>query len=156
MTDDLIRVFDAYGREMQVPREEWRTKVLPGALQKAHGDAAELYDVVVQALQDGFERDVVESAEHLARIDPVPARGATVLGIVYTKLGRLDDAQRVLERFPRDGVAQTNLAKVHAARGDAAKADEVLWHAATASAQARMALAWWPSRAGEASSGPRR
>src|SRR5579883_1635550 len=30
--DKMIQVFDAYGRAMQIPPEEWRTKVPPGTL----------------------------------------------------------------------------------------------------------------------------
>lgn len=145
MSDDPIRVFDAFGREMLVPREEWRAKVLPGSLAKARANPEELYGVVAQAVRDGFAPDVVADAELLARIDPLPVRGATVLGIVYRQLGRLDDAERVLRAFPADGAALTNLAQVLDARGDGAAAQATLWQALELDPNLDAALGWYAS-----------
>ena len=141
--EDLIRVFDAYGRELHIPREEWRTKMLPGAVERARDNPAQLYGVIAQALQDGFAADVLEAAEHLARTDAIPARGALALGAVCLTLGRLDDAERALERFPEEALVVANLSRVFAERGDAARAEATLWRALQLDPNQESALAWY-------------
>ena len=155
---DMIRVYDAYGREMFITKEQWRTNVLPGSLESARSDPAKLYGTIVIALQDGFAQDVVAYAEHLQRTDPIPTRGATVLGIVYLQLHRLDEAERVLqeclERHGEDGVVLTNLAKVYAARGDDARVEATLWHALELDPNQDNGMGWYTAihrdRGGEA------
>jgi hypothetical protein len=46
----MITVFDGYGRAMQIPREEWRTNVLPGQFRERWDKPDELADAVTQAL----------------------------------------------------------------------------------------------------------
>lgn len=127
----VIKVFDNYGREMMVPRAEWRDKVLMSNLQEAWNDPDQLGPMIVQALRDQFYSEVIGAAEQVQRIDPNPARGAVLLGLVYQKNGRLHDAEEVLntclERHGDNGVIYTNLAKIYAQQGDENRAEETLW-----------------------------
>lgn len=113
---NLIRVHDAYGRELFLTKQAWRDSVLLGHIKKVWNDPEALYSVIVQALQDGFEQDLVEPAEHLASIDPDPERGAVVLANVYRVLRRDEDSAATLRSFMarhgETGLALTNLAKV--------------------------------------------
>ena len=77
---DRIRVYDPYGRETFVTREQWRSSVLPGTLQRAWNDPDELYGFIASALNDGFHADLVDAARHLAATDPDRTRGAVRLG----------------------------------------------------------------------------
>ena len=144
---NMIRVFDGYGREMFITKQQWRENILPGNLEKARDKPEVLYDMLVSALKDGFATDIVQFAEHLHRTDPVPSRSATVLGIVYMDVGRLDDAQRVYENFIKEhgeeGYLLTNLAKVHSRRGDNARAEETLWHALELDPNQENGMAWY-------------
>ena len=130
---NMIRVFDAYGREMFITKQQWRDSVLLDHLKQVRDKPDELYATIAQSLQDGFAADMVEPAERLAKIDPIPERAAVILGVVYLENKRLDDAERVLETHLRKhGEASyvlSNLAKVHAARGDTALAQKTLWRA---------------------------
>lgn len=155
---NMIRVFDGYGREMFITKQQWRDNVLLVNLEKMKTDPEQLYGMLVGALQDGLAADIVSYAEHLWRTDPVPSRGATVLGIVYMEVNRLDDAQRALEGFitahGEDGVVLTNLAKVHSRRGDQARAESILWHALEVEPNQDNGLGWYAAiqreRGGEA------
>jgi len=144
---NMIRLFDGYGREMFVTKEEWRDNVLIGNIEKAINDPEQLYSLLVGALEDGFAADIVPHAEHFQRIDPLPSRGATILGIVYMEVNRLDDAQRVLDEFiakhGEEGVVLTNLAKVHSRRGDEILAESVLWHALEVDPNQDNGLDWY-------------
>ena len=91
----MIKVFDAYGREMFITKEVWRTKVLPGTLKSNWNNAEQLAGIVIGSMNDGFFADVLAAAEQLYRIDPIPARGACAYGIVLMKNNRLDDAEKV-------------------------------------------------------------
>jgi Flp pilus assembly protein TadD len=129
----MIRAFDAYGREIFIARDEWRTNVLPANLQAQWSSPDGLYGVILHALDDGFDAEVLDAAARLRAIDPIPARGACIHGIVLMKNGRLDEAERVLvahlERHGAEGVVLTNLAKVYAEKGETRKAEATLWRA---------------------------
>lgn len=142
-----IRVFDAYGRELFVSRDEWRKNVLPGNLEKHWDDADSLYSIIVQSLEDGFVGDVALAARRLFQIDGDTARGATVLGIVEMESGRLDVAESVLrqalEGTKDDGILLTNLAKVIAKKGDPEESERTLWRALQADPNQDNGLSWW-------------
>jgi hypothetical protein len=89
---DKVRVYDEFGRELFISKEDWRAKVLPGNLEKNWHDPDKLYTIVLGALNDGFFEDVRKAAAHLYKIDTVPARGACAYGIVLMKTNRLDEA----------------------------------------------------------------
>ncbi|HOG93462.1 MAG TPA: hypothetical protein PLE80_07815, partial [Opitutaceae bacterium] len=146
---NMIRVFDGYGRELYITREQWRTQVLLPQLEKSREQPDTLYQTILQSLHDGFLDDIVEATEHLAQIDPIPERGATLLSIVYLKKQRLDEAERVLREFiarhGETGIILTNLAKIHAARQDDAQTHTTLWRALELDPNQDNALAWFES-----------
>jgi len=155
---NMIRVYDHYGREMFITRQEWRDNVLPGTIEKAWSKPDELYAVVVGALQDGFRANVVKAAEQLYRTDPVPSRGACVWGIVLMEEGRLNEAEKLLQNFlvaqGEDGSILTNLAKVYTKQGDARKSEQTLWHALEIDPNQANGMSWFEAihreRGGEA------
>lgn len=116
MDPNLIRVHDAYGRELFLTKQAWRDSVLLGHIKKVWNDSEALYSVIVQSLNDGFAQEMVEPAEHLASMDPNPERGAVVLANVYRILHREMDSANTLREFiakhGESGLALTNLAKV--------------------------------------------
>jgi tetratricopeptide (TPR) repeat protein len=130
---NMIRVFDAYGRELFITREQWRDNVLLGNLEKAKGNPDELAALIVGALRDGFAKDVLPYAEHLQGSDPASARGATLLGVAYLAAGQAAAAERVLRghvtQHGEDPYVLTNLAKALDARGDHSAAEATLWRA---------------------------
>jgi tetratricopeptide (TPR) repeat protein len=130
---NLMRVFDKYGRELFITKEQWRTNVLPGSIQSNWNNADQLYGVILNSLNDGFRSDVVEAAKQLYKIDTSPVRGACVWGIVLMEEGRLDEAESIFRKFiarhGEDGTILTNLAKVFSRRKDNAQAEQILWHA---------------------------
>jgi tetratricopeptide (TPR) repeat protein len=142
-----VRVIDQYGRELLVPRGEWRRNVLPGNLSAHWNDPAMLYAVIHDAVQSGFAGEVIDASARLCEIDPIAMRSATMRGIVLMHNGRLYEAERVLRRYLEKhgdaGVVLTNLAKVYAERGDDARADETLWRALEADPNQDNAVVWF-------------
>lgn len=128
---NMVKVYDGYGREMFITKDQWRDNVLLGNLEEKRDDPDHLYGMLVGALQDGFAADIVTFAEHLHRTDHIPSRGATILGIVYMENNRLDEAERTLTDFLSkhgdDGVVLTNLAKVYSRQGNNTRAESTLW-----------------------------
>lgn len=144
---NLIRVFDKFGQELFISKEEWRTNVLPGAL-KSHWDKPdELCEMIISALNDGFVAEVDSAAERLYQLDPNSSRNVCVYAIVQLKNERLNEAERVLRSFLEkngdDGSVLTNLAKVFAARGETKERDETLWRALTVDPNQNNALGWY-------------
>src|ERR1041385_6714935 len=96
---NMIRVYDKYGRELFITKEEWRKNVLPGTIQSQWNNPEQLYGIILDSLNDGFRTDVVDAARQLYKIDPQPVRGACVWGIVLMEEGRLDEAEKVFRDF---------------------------------------------------------
>ena len=126
-----IRAFDQNGQEVQVPREEWRTNVIPGMVQEVYDQPDPLYMLIVNSLNDGFVDEMAGPAEHLHQIDTVPARGACMWAIVLLAQSRVDEAEQVLETYLKqhgeEGSVLVNLAKVFATRGEHDRAQATLW-----------------------------
>jgi tetratricopeptide (TPR) repeat protein len=143
----MIRVFDEYGREMFITKQEWRKNVLPGILKKAWNQPDELYNVIVSTLNDGFRSDVIGAAKHLYKIDPDRSRSACVWGIVVMEEGRLDEAEKIfsdhIARHGEDGFILTNLAKVYARQNNDTKAEEILWHALEVDPNQENGVGWY-------------
>ena len=73
---NLIRVFDEFGRELFITKEQWRKGVLPGTLKSNWNNPDQLYGIIVGSLNDGFHADIIDAAEHLDRVDSTSALGA--------------------------------------------------------------------------------
>jgi tetratricopeptide (TPR) repeat protein len=144
---NMIRLFDQYGRELFITRQEWRDKVLLPNLEAAGDNPDDLYSVIIGGLQEGFAADVVGYAERLREIDPIAERSATIVGVIYMELNRLDDAQRVFDEYiaehGEDGVVLVNLAKVYQRRGDSDRAEKTLWHALELDPNQDNGLEWY-------------
>jgi tetratricopeptide (TPR) repeat protein len=150
---NMIKFFDQTGAVIYVTKEDYRTKTLPGMLSAAMEDPDRLYTIVVGSLQDGFSSDVLEAAEHLHRIDPIPSRSVCAYGIALMKNGRLADAERVflshIDKYGEDGAVLTNLAKIYAERNDTDRSNATLWHALEVDPNTENALTWYAALAHE-------
>jgi tetratricopeptide (TPR) repeat protein len=144
---NMIRVFDGYGREMFITKQQWREDVLPGILKKAWNQPDELYNVIVSTLNDGFWSDVIGAAKHLYKIDPDRSRAACVWGIVLMEEGRLEEAKKFFDhhiaQHGEDGFVLSNLAKVYARQNNNAKAEEILWHALEVDPNQENGVGWY-------------
>ncbi len=146
-SDKTITVYDKDGGALSVSLDQWKDKVLPATIQKFQEDANGLYQLVVQSLKDGFIDEIAEASERLFEIDSQSPRSAVVLGIVYMKANKLDDAERVLEKciekHGENGAVLTNLAKIHKVRGDDELAEETLWRALEIDPNLSNGLLWY-------------
>jgi tetratricopeptide (TPR) repeat protein len=144
---NMIRVYDGYGRELFISREDWRTNVLPGSIKEAWNKPDRLYDIIVGALNDGLREDVVAAAKHLYKIDSNASRTACLWGVVLMEEGRLAEAEDVfrgyLSQHGDDGYILSNLAKVYFRKKEAAKAEETLWHALEVDPNQQNGLQWY-------------
>lgn len=144
---NLIRVFDKFGRELFITKDDWRKNVLPGSIKSHWNNADELYGDILGALNDGFRADILDAAKHLYEIDHNPERGTCVWGIVLREEKRLDEAEKVFRDYiakrGESGVILTNLAKVFADRNDNAKAEEILWHALEVDPNQENGFGWY-------------
>lgn len=144
---NLIRAFDAYGREIHISRQQWRDNILLGNVKKHWNDADKLAGLIIQALQDKFHTEMLGPAERLLQLEANAERSSVLLAIVYLKVGRLDDSERVLRgymsRNGETGTVLTNLAKVFAERGDDVQTMATLWHALELDPNQDNGLGWF-------------
>lgn len=154
----MMKVWDAYGRIGEIPREEWRTQVLPVNFQKHWNHPDDLANLIHSSLNDGFIADCLEPARQLHRIDPQPKRGTVFLAVVLLQLKQFDEAGKILSaalsQHGEDGTLLTNLAKVQSGRGDEALAERTLWHALEVDPNQDNGFSWYAAihreRGGEA------
>jgi tetratricopeptide (TPR) repeat protein len=130
---EAIQMHDAYGREISLPREEWREKILRPHLERHRDAPAELVPVLVQALRDGFATEVLPFVEHLAQIDPTPERGQVLLAATLLELQRPADAELVLRgliaRRGESPLALVNLARARQVLAGPDEARPLYWRA---------------------------
>jgi tetratricopeptide (TPR) repeat protein len=144
---NMIRVHDAYGREMFITKDQWRDNVLRGNLADNRDHPDNLADIIVQSLSDGFAAYVLPYAAHLATIDPQPERGHVLHAVTLLSLKRYAEAETVLLAFMQShgesGVALTNLAKTYSGRGDDARSLATLWRALELDPNQDNGLGWY-------------
>lgn len=145
--DNLIKVHDEYGREIHISRNDWLDSVLIGNLEKNRDNPDELYNLIVSALNDGFETHLQDASARLYEIDPVKERGACIYAIVLMKNKDLDQAEEILKEtmgyIGESGVLLTNLAKVFAERNDHKMAEDILWNALEVDPNQANGLDWY-------------
>jgi tetratricopeptide (TPR) repeat protein len=155
---DAITAYDEHGRQVVMPRAEWRDKVLHPQL-KEHWDTPDaLYGTILTALSDGFAPELMTAAARLVEIDGLPERSHVTYGIVLLESGRLDEAEAVLQAGIRTvgetAALLTNLAKVKHDRDDTAGASDLLRRAVRLDPNFEHGLNGWLAvereRAGEA------
>ena len=143
----MLKAWDAYGRICEIPREEWRTKVLPHNFRNSWNKPEELANLINSALNDGFIADCLEPARRLHQIDPDQKRATTYFAVILLQLKQFDEAERIisdtLRKHGEDGVLLTNLAKAYSGKGDAAHAESTLWHALEVDPNLDNGLMWY-------------
>jgi tetratricopeptide (TPR) repeat protein len=128
-----IEVMDAFGRRMRIGRDEYRSKILPDLLKANGSNPDQLVGVILQAVRDGLAADVLPAANRLTIVDKDVERALSVLAIVQRDCGELDLAEATLrelqQKKPQSAAARVGLGMLAEARGDAAKAEALLWEA---------------------------
>jgi tetratricopeptide (TPR) repeat protein len=142
-----IKAYDKYGREVLIAAEQWRQEVLPGRLQQVWDDPQALYQTILVAVQDGFQKDVLDASRHLIALDPNTEGIVCLHGIVLLRNERNEEAEKLywdyLAAHPKSAYVRTNLAKAVAERGDAAGAEALLWQALEIDPNQDNGLLWW-------------
>ncbi len=150
---NFVRVYDQYGQEVFLTRQQWREEILPASLQANWDAPNELYAILLNAMNDGLFAEIEAAAARLRAIDTIPVRGACIDAIVLLQIGRVDDAERVLDeytaRFGEEGAVLTNLAKVYATRNETQRADETLWRAIELDPNIENGLGWYLTTASD-------
>lgn len=150
---DGVRAFDQEGREVTVPREQWRTEIIPGMLKEAWETPDQLYLLILNSLNDGFAAEMAEAAEHLYQTDNLPARGACMYGIVLAQTGKRDEARKLFEDFTatrgEDGSVMVNLARLYAEAGEAERSRTMLDRAIEVEPNHDNGLGWLAALANE-------
>jgi tetratricopeptide (TPR) repeat protein len=155
---DAITVHDEQGRQVTMPRDEWRDKVLHPRLKQHWNTPDALHGTIMSALADGFAPELMTAAARLVEIDSLPERSHVAHGIVLLESGRLEAAEAVLRAGIRvvgeSAALLTNLARVNHDRGDAAGTSDLLGRAVRLDPNFEPALNGWLAverdRAGEA------
>jgi tetratricopeptide (TPR) repeat protein len=148
--EPMMRVYDQFGRAVSIGRESWRKDVLLPNLAANRAQPDALYELVVNALNDGFAADVLESVRLLAANDSQPPRAAILLGATLLQLRDFAAARAVLEQqlaqYPDDPYLLAQLARA-SEHDDPARAEELIWRALAAAPNEEFALNWLISRA---------
>lgn len=129
-----IEALDAQGRRVEIPRDEYRKKVLPEMLKAHSGDPDRLTAVIMQAVQNGFAEEVIGAANKLTVVDKKnPERSLSVLAVVQRDTGELELAEstlrELLQRKPDSAAAYVGLGMLQEKQGNPEACLEHLWRA---------------------------
>jgi len=128
-----VEGFDAFGRRLQIPRDTYRTQVLPGILQQSWHVPAQLAAAILQALRDGLAGDVGAAADRLVAFDTDRERALAIKASVQREAG-LDSAaaatlQQLLQQQPDSAAARVGLAALAQKQGRPEASEQLLWQA---------------------------
>lgn len=144
---NMVKVFDQFGRELFITKQEWLKSVLLPNIEKAWNDPDQLAGFIINGLEDGFTSELLKATERLSTTDPNAERGAVLHAITLLKSGRVDDSERVLQahiaRHGESGSVLTNLAKVYAERKDDQRMMSTLWHGLEIDPNQENAVGWY-------------
>jgi hypothetical protein len=128
-----VAATDAFGRRVRLPREEYRTRVLPELIQAHGSDPDRLAAVILQGLRDGLARELVAAANRLTVIDKDVDRALSILAVVQRDAGDLEAAEFTLQELrtkrPQSPNALVGLAMLADKRGDGVRCEALLWEA---------------------------
>lgn len=143
---DMMRIFDGYGQELFIAKDEWRKNVLPANLRSNWSNADALYGMIVDALNNGFAADVLAASKQFYAIDHGSVRSTCLYAINLRETEHLDEAGQVLrsylEQNGENGIILTNLAKVYSAKDQDQLAEATLWHALKIDPNQESGFAW--------------
>lgn len=143
---NYIKVYDEFGREMFITKDDWRKDVLPYQLKKDWDNPDNLSGDIIGAFQDGFFKDVLNASRRLMEIDENHERGCIVYSIALMNTGQLDAAEQVLvdcgRKYGESGIVATNLAKVYSNKGKNVESENILRHALEIDPNQDNALNW--------------
>lgn len=151
--EPTIRAFDEFGREVMVPVSQWRSELLPQALEQTKNDPDAFSTLLLDALQTGAAVELVPAAEHLQSIDPNHERGAAVRGLVLLAANEPEQAEDILVtylgQFGPSATVLTHLARAQAVQNRFDEADETLWRALEANPNDDGAVGLYAARSRE-------
>ncbi len=143
----FIPVYDHFGRRFDMPREQWRTTILPGVLEKANHDPESLGRAICVAMDYGFFNDVSAASDRLLSLDLDRERSHFVRANLLMEAGQLEEAERFLlaslREFESSGDLLAILARVYAKQGDVTKAQSTYWRAIQQNPNQNKGLLWW-------------
>ncbi|MFK7742662.1 MAG: tetratricopeptide repeat protein [Planctomycetota bacterium] len=129
-----VEALDAQGRRVRIPREEYRTRVLPDMVKANEANPEQLTGVIMQAVQQGFAEDVIGAANKLTVVDKQnPERALSVLAVVQRDTGELDLAEatlrELLQKKPESAAGYVGLGMIEERRGNVDACIDFLWQA---------------------------
>lgn len=144
---EKIKVYDKYGREILISKQEWLDNVLVGNLKKHWNDADELYNLILNAFHDEFFEEVRDACQQLYTIDPHPHRAAVMHAIVDLQTNQPKQAETFLKqhvaRHGEEGSVMTNLAKAQSAQGQNDASLKTLWRGLELDPNQENGLGWY-------------
>lgn len=150
--DEMIVVFDKYGREVRVTREEWSGKILPEQIEANKDSAEDLYAIIVMGLEDGFVDAVADACDRLMELEDGSERARILKSVVLAKQGDKTGARALLQEYcDRHGATSlllTNIAKTY---DDSAVHKRLLLDALKLDPNQENALEWYGAIHGEES-----
>ncbi len=130
---EKIYFFDQSGKELYTTKSLWLESVLLPDLKANYNNPDNLYNLIVGALNDGFQEFLLDAGKQLYKIDKNIERAGCIYAIILMKNNLLKEAQGILEEaintIGKTGTLLTNLAKVYAEYNNWEKVENILLEA---------------------------
>lgn len=107
-----ITVFDQFWRKHTVHRAQWFHEIINPQLQKVWNDPAALATVLTEALDQGFDEELIPSSLRLLEIDHSLTRRIYIRASILILSGKLDAAEFLLREATRNSLSDPKLTAI--------------------------------------------
>ena len=145
--EQFLYAFNDKGQRVRFSREQWAEHVIPQNVKQHWNDPDALYALLTQAMAGGFFAEIEKAAWHLQETDRNLERGTTLLGHVLMRMGKLDEAEELIDQFievaGETGNMLTGKAKLMIEKNPKANVAPVLKKALKLNPNAENTLHWY-------------
>ena len=97
--EQFLFAYSDKGQRVRFTREQWAEHVIPPNIKRHWNNPDALYALLTQAMAGGYFAEIEQAAWHLQETDRNLERGTTLLGHVLLRLGKLDEAEELIDQF---------------------------------------------------------
>lgn len=145
--EQFLYAYNEKGQRVRFSRQQWAEHVIPQNIKMHWKNADALYALLTQAMSGGFFAEIEDAARHLQEVDSNLERGTTLLGHVLLRLGKLDEAEELIDQFidvvGETGNMLTGKAKLMIEKNPKANVAPVLKKALQLNPNAENTLHWY-------------
>ncbi len=96
---EIIKIYDEYGEEVFLKREEWIKKLLKPAIEDNINDIESLSEIILDAYKNDVFEEINDTVHSFYDVDRNEERATNILGVFYANTGKEKKAKDLYKKF---------------------------------------------------------